>query len=287
MANLRESNVANRGAIGRNRRRIEVFLEGKDDLALFGTYWCQSLNERVDFRCAEEGPRPLSGCTGVRENVRFLREVGGVAAFGILDRDAVLDDIEACEIDDAKFLSRNTARDPYLYYTLYWEVENYLVRASALEETRCDGSAHPEPCRPLAAVHSELREHCDTLVPHAAINAHRHRLGKPNLGDGATDRCATRQEVDVHFRANHLNSATAAELTDYEGWMQRIDAFDRPHGNDEERVASMQRRIHGKAILHRFFKRRNIQSEMRWHVARKITPPDELRQVLEYWISTV
>ncbi len=165
MANLREDNVPNRGAVGRNRKKVKVFLEGKDDLAFLSLYWFPELKDRIDFRLAQEGPIPESGCNGVRKNVRFLREQGSSLAFGILDRDAIPDAIEACELDDHQFLNRNSEREPFIYYTLFWEIENYLIQAEPMEEERCDSSRDPEPCRPIAEVHQELREHCQTLIP--------------------------------------------------------------------------------------------------------------------------
>lgn len=285
MANLRERSLSNRGAIERNRRRVEVFLEGKDDLSLFGLYWFQSLKDKVEFRCAEKGPIPTPGCNGVRDNVRHLREVGGVVAYGILDRDALPDSLEACETDDGIFLSRNANREPFIYYTLFWEIENYLIRATEMEQDRCDNSRNPELCRPDFEVYRELREHCDTLVPHAAINVHLHRRGIKKVGDGATNEYATRAEVDAFFRQCHLGTASDGDLAEYDDWLKRIDAFDSPGKPDEERVALMQRRIHGKAILQRFFNRRKIESEVRWRLARKSSAPAELVAILAEWTS--
>jgi hypothetical protein len=289
VANLRARELQGTGAIGRNRRRIKVFLEGKDDFALFSMYWFPEEKDKVEFCKAEDGPVKQSGCRGVLANVRHQRESTGTQAFGIVDRDALLTEnlfSEVSETDDQAFLENNLQRNPYVYCTLFWEIENYLIAAREMEQIRCDSQNHPEPCRPEDIVNQELREHCDALVPHSAINACRHEYGKVKVNDGSTNEHETRAEVDAFFRENLLASAAPEEVQRYEQWVDSVLAFDDANKADHERTRLMQRRIHGKALLQRFFRRRNIQNEVRWHLARQCTKPLEIEAKLQDWINS-
>lgn len=288
MANLRARELQGAGAIGRNRRRIKVFLEGKDDLALFSWYWFSDQKDFVEFCKAEDGPIKQSGCRGVQANVRHHRENTGTPAFGIVDRDALLAEnffTEVSETDDRVFVEGNLQRDPFIYCTLFWEVENYLIEAQGMETIRCDSQPHPEQPRPVEIVHQELREHCDALIPHAAINAYLHEHGKQKVNDGCTNTQGNRVDVDTFFRANHLASLSKEEIARYQEWVSSVDAFDDLNKSDQERIRLMQRRIHGKALLQRFFRRRNIQSEVRWHLARQCAKPQEIEAKLQEWIN--
>lgn len=288
MANLRARELQGTGAIGRNRRRIKVFLEGKDDFALFSMYWFADQKDKIEFCKAEDGPIKQSGCRGVQANVRHHRESTGTPAFGIVDRDALLAEnlfSEVSETNDQVFVEKNLQRNPYVYCTLYWEVENYLIEAREMERVRCDSQNHPERCRVEEQVHLELREHCEALIPHAAINACLHEHCKPKVSDGSTNNHANRAAVDTLFRTTQLKNTTPQQLENYESWLTSVEAFDDVSKPDQERVRLMQRRIHGKAVLQRFFRRRNIQNEVRWHLARQCTKPQEIEAKLQEWIN--
>ncbi len=288
MANLRAKELQGTGAIGRNRRRIKVFLEGRDDFALFSMYWFPEEKDKVEFCKAEDGPVKQSGCRGVLANVRHQRESAGTQAFGIVDRDALLAEnlfSEVSETDDQTFLDKNLQRNPYVYCTLFWEVENYLIEAREMERIRCNSQKYPEPCRTEDTVRQELREHCETLVPHAAINAYLHEQGSSGVGDGITNNHADRASVDSFFRTVKLANTTPQQIECYESWMVSIDAFDDVSQTDQERIRLMQRRIHGKAVLQRFFRRRNIKDEVRWHLASQCAKPLEIEAKLQEWIN--
>lgn len=289
MANLRAKELLGEKSIARNRRRIKVFLEGQDDFRLFETYWFSDQKEKIEFCKAEDGPVEQSGCRGVLANVRNYREETGTAAFGIVDRDALMSENllqDVSNADDQAFLDSNQQRNPYIYCTLYWEVENYLIAAKEMEQVRYDSQSNPEPLRPEESVQRELREHCDALIPHAAINAYLHEHGKPKVNDGCTNAQGNRADVDSFFRANHLASLSQEEIGRYQEWVSSVDAFDDLNKSDQERIRLMQRRIHGKALLQRFFRRRNIQSEVRWHLARQCTKPQEIEAKLQEWINS-
>lgn len=289
MANLRARELQGTGAIGRNRRRIKVFLEGKDDFALFSMYWFADQKDKIEFCKAEDGPIKQSGCRGVKANVRHHRENTGAPAFGIVDRDALLAEnlfSEVSETNDQTFIEKNLKRNPYVYCTLFWEVENYLIEAREMERHRCNNQGNPEPCRLEESVHQELREHCEALIPHAAINAYLHEQGSSGVGDGSTNRYADRASIDQFFRTTKLANTTPLQMKCYESWLASIDAFDDASQSDKERVRLMQRRIHGKAVLQRFFYQRNVRQEVRWHLADRCPKPQEIEAKLQEWITS-
>ena len=289
MANLRARELQGTGAIGRNRRRIKVFLEGKDDFALFSMYWFAEQKDKIEFCKAEDGPIKQSGCRGVQANVRHHRENTGTPAFGIVDRDALLAEnlfSEVSETDDRVFVEKNLQRDPYVYCTLFWEVENYLIEAREMEQVRCNSQRYPEPCRTEDKVHQELREHCEALVPHAAINAYLHEHGRSGVSDGSTNQHADRASVDLFFRTTKLANTPPERVERYESWLASVDAFDDTSRSDRERIRLLQRRIHGKAMLQRFFYQRNVQQEVRWHLASRCTKPQEIEAKLQEWITS-
>jgi len=286
--NLRAEELQGTGAIERNRRRIKVFLEGKDDLALFSMYWFAHQKDKIEFCKAEDGPIKQSGCRGVQANVRCQRENNGAPAFGIVDRDALLAEnlfSEVSETNDRVFVEKNLERNPYVYCTLFWEVENYLIKAREMELVRCNSQKYPEPCRTEEKIEQELREHCETLVPHAAINAYLHELGSPSVGNGITNDYPDRTAVDSFFRTTKLAMMPPQQVKRYESWLTSVDAFDDASRSDSERVRLMQRRIHGKAMLERFFYQRNVRHEVRWHLASQCTKPQEIEAKLQEWTN--
>lgn len=288
MANLRARELQGTGAIGRNRRRIKLFLEGKDDFALFSMYWFADQKDKIEFCKAEDGPIKQSGCRGVQANVRHHRENTGAPAFGIVDRDALLAEnlfSEVSETDDRVFVEKNLQHNPYVYCTLFWEVENYLIEAQEMEQVRCNSQKYPEPCRPEEKIHQELREHCEALVPHAAINAYLHELGSQGVGNGITNGHPDRAAVDSFFRTIKLANTPPEQVERYESWLASVDAFDDTSRTDRERVRLLQRRIHGKAMLERFFYQRNVRQEVRWHLASLCTKPQEIEAKLQEWIN--
>ncbi|MDR3159723.1 MAG: DUF4435 domain-containing protein [Zoogloeaceae bacterium] len=285
MSNLRAEEMETAAAISKNRRRIKVFLEGRDDFSLFSLYWFQSYANEIEFCEAEKGPAQLSGCRGVLENVRKLREDAGSNAFGIVDRDALLVEnrfADISETNDNVFLKNTHDRNPYIYYTLYWEIENYLVAVRKMEEVRCDSLHEPLPCRSDEVVAKEIWEHCETLIPHAAINIFFHKRGRSKWGDGATNNYNTRREVESHICESFLQEG---EFECYQSLVDLVETFDDTSLLPWERVRLMLRRIHGKALLQRFFRRSNVQGKMHWHLARGCPGPTEIVNKLQEWVN--
>lgn len=287
MANLRERQFDSAQVKGRYRHRVEIYVEGKDDSALFRNFWFGDLVDRVDFIEAENGPVNHSGCEGVRRNVAAQRQ-RGILAFGLIDRDALLDTQLANETDDSTYLSRTASQYSHLHYTLLWEIENYLIDPEALEQYRADSKAMGA-ARPIAVVEQEIREHCEALLPHAACNASLHMGGIKKLPDGYTNSHLDRISVERHIQATELPKQDPAIQATYVQNLALVDAFDDPAQTDRIRIRLLKRRIHGKALLKRFAYQHQLQGEIPFHVARKISPTqsplNELRDQIEAWLS--
>ncbi|WP_175684561.1 DUF4435 domain-containing protein [Burkholderia anthina] len=286
MASLTGQGLTSSQIKSRYAKRIEVFIEGQDDIAVYGTFWFKHLADRLQFRLAEDGPAKHSGCVGVEKNVAIQR-TAGIDAYGIIDRDSLEDIPVACATDDNAFLASNRARDPYVYFTLRWELENYLVDPATWERERVDLLHRGAGQRLDQEVVEELVAHCEALIPHAAANAFRKERGKQKLGDGACRVYADRAEVQRFLDTNILTGLNATERAEYDAWVQRIEAFDEPTAPPAERLVKLCRRIHGKALLDRFCYRHRLQVDIRFAVARVLSGnvPSELNDAISGWIG--
>lgn len=270
----------------RYSRKIIVYLEGDDDVAFYKNYWFNNLLSKIDFFPAEEGPSRLSGCNGVYKNVSIDR-LAGVNAYGISDRDALISralDL-ANEAKDAVYLNAIQKKFPHQHFTLYWELENYLIDPKSLEEERADAT-NLGTTRPLSDVIHELCLHCITTIPHAAYNSFLQSKGQCKIGDGATNPHPDRHAVQAFVDSRILKPEDTAE---YSRHLADVEAFDLPKADDSARLAAIRRRIHGKAVLFRFRHVHNMgNSEIRFRLARKLStsPPADVAQKLQHWITT-
>ena len=227
-----------------------IYVESEEDQYVFGECWFRESLSAVEFKPAMD-KASVSGCTGVIEAVTKELQAGN-SAWGIVDRDTTMaHDLWHLvdETDDSKF----EAAKPFgtsIKVLHRWEMENYLVDAEALEHHRA--AISKQPARNLAAVHQELLNCCDALVPHAAINAVLHAKKQSGLGDGYSDRFATRTDVDADIKAFKFPHLSPEEQSDYGQCITKIEAFDTPASPDEIRVNSLLRRVYGKAVLSRF-----------------------------------
>lgn len=263
--------------------RVEIYVEGQDDLGVYKNYWFAHLSDKTTFRLAETGPIAVSGCTGVEQNVLHQRSAG-IQAYGLVDRDAITDLEFSCTPNDAFFLEKNQNSNPNVYYTLRWELENYLIDAAAWEQERVNAKTRGEGRRSPSEVMEEILSHCDILIAHAAANALLQQLGRPKIGDGFGFNAETKEAFE-QLLFNGPFKDIQEERAGYNAWKMKIEAFDLPHGSVEQRVFAISRRIHGKALFTRFFKKYNIQDDKRFSVAGRIATqiPEELSALINEW----
>jgi hypothetical protein len=286
MASIRGRGLSTAQIRSRYAKKVEIYVEGIDDLGVYQNYWFSNIADKASFKLSESGPVPISGCVGVERNVLHQRQAG-IQAYGLVDRDSIEDTEFACTVDDATFVSENHNKNPNIYYTLRWELENYLIDAVAWEQERVNAKTRGAGRRPSNEVLAEILRHCDILVAHAAANTTLHILGLPKIGDGFGTRAETRDEFEEMLFAGPLKGFSAEQRRLYENWKSKIEAFDIPGGTIEERVFAIARRIHGKALLERFFKKYSIQDDKRFSVAGQIAGrvPHELLQKVNEWIA--
>jgi hypothetical protein len=286
MGSIRGKGFTTNQLKSRYRKKVEVFLEGADDLGVYKNYWFAGLVDKIHFRLAEDGDLALPGCNGVERNVISQRSAG-IDAYGLIDRDAVNDIHLACDPDDVAFVSTNSGRNPHVYYTIRWELENYLVDASAWEHERVNAKTRGEGRRSDDEVVAELLEHCKILVAHAAANVVRHLRGQPKIGDGFGTGAKCRADFENLLFTGPMRNASQADRAEYNQWVEKIEAFDIPSSPPIIRLLAMCRRVHGKALIERFFRTYNIQDDKRFSVAGRLAAnvPNELAARVQSWID--
>jgi hypothetical protein len=264
------------------RNKIIVYLEGDDDITIYKNYWFRNIIDKVDFKLAKDGVVPIPGCYGVEMNVLSQRQAG-VKAFGFIDRDAVQDFLHINETDDSKYILANSQRNQYVHYTVRWELENYLIDPEILEQERVNDKGKGIGRRETAIVAAELVQQCDLLKVHAAANIVLHQAKMKKVEDGFA--------LNVNQRALYESAILAkyippSEIPFYSSCLADIEAFDLPGQSAEKRLASLVRRVHGKALFMRFFYMHKIQHEKKFSVADKLCArvPEELKNKLHSWV---
>ena len=260
-----------------------MFLEGGDDLCIYKHYWFQNYADKIDFRVAEEGVVSIPGCSGVETNVLLQRQAG-VKAYGFVDRDSVSDFPHSNETDDERYLDENKRQNQFVYRTVRWEIENYLIDPEVLEQIRVNEKAKGVGKRTVAEVAAELLLHCDVLKVHAAANIVLHQARKKKIEDGFASGTRERTEYEAQVFDKYISEA---EKEEYQRSLSKIEAFDPTNESVEKRLSSLIRRVHGKALFMRFFYEHRIQGEKRFSVADKLCTrvPDELASVLGAWVT--
>ena len=288
MANARNLGLASNQLKSNYRKEVEVYVEGADDLGIYKNYWFPNLAGKVAFKRAEDGDIPVPGCAGVEKNV-MVKRLAGANAYGLIDRDSIEDMHLTCETDDISFVTRNHNRNPHIYVTIRWEIENYLIDSAAWEQARVDAKTRGEGKRTVAEVEKELLEHCDVLIAHAAANAVRSnaRLGK--IGDGYEAEAKTRADFEARLFNGPMKALTVEEKQEYNNWIKKIEAFDIPDAPARQRILAVCRRLHGKALLERFRRKHKIDNDIRFGIARSLSEaakvPSEIVDKLNSWIG--
>lgn len=266
-----------------------IYVESEEDRHVFGDCWFRDRLSKVEFKPAVS-VATASGCNGVISAVSD-ELLAGNAAWGIVDRDAVMScdywDI-VNETDDSVY----EVKKPFgnnIKTLCRLEMENYLVDAEALEFYSAGIARQPE--RQLDAVYQELFDHCQALIPHAAINAVSHLHRQKGFGDGYTNRFSSRTQVDSDIQSILLPKLPATAASDYAQHLAKVDAFDYPELEPIDRVNGLLRRVHGKAVLERFKFVHKINFELDGLLAKRIEEkcrvPTELANFVANIASTI
>lgn len=260
-----------------------IYVESAEDLYIFGECWFKDRLSRVEFLPAAS-QCGFEGCSAVIQAVSDERTVGN-SAWGIVDRDVVMSQnlwYLVHETDDSRF-EQAQPFGPKVKVLCRWEMESYLVDTEVLEQ--CRAELHSQAQRPASDIDQELLDHCQALIPHAAINAVCHEERVAGLPDGYTDRFATRSEVEGDILANILPKKIEQGQAQYFHHRQLVDAFDLVNAAPRARVGALLRRVAGKAVLKRYGARHHISIDLKGLLANRIKDknrvPDEIASFVE------
>lgn len=262
-----------------------LYLESKTDRYIYAEVWFRDHQKSIEFTAVDDACR-TAGCKAVIEHVQTQRDQGN-PAWGVVDRDALMThdywDL-VWETDDIRYCAEKPFGS-YIKATLLWELESYLADAEVLEAYTARTQLRDK--RLTEQVYSELCEHCEALVPHAAYNAMAHEYRKRQLPDGMTDQFSDRQAVETHLQSKMLSDCTEDEKKAYNVNIKKVDQFANQNGASLQNLESMKRRIHGKALLSRWVKQCKLTGTLSHHIghlAEELSSrnriPDELRSFL-------
>jgi hypothetical protein len=240
---------------------------------------------KVEFQPASTSAA-LPGCNGVIAAVSEELQAGN-AAWGIVDRDTVMshDNWALVHETDDSIYEANKPFGDNIKALCRWEMESYLVDWEALEHHRaCFAKELP---RSEPTVYQELLDHCQALVPHAAINAVSHFHRQKGLGDGYTNRFSSRIQVDDEIQDTQLPKLPTGAASEYAQHLAQVEAFDYPGLPLKDRVNGLLRRVHGKAVLERFKYVHKIQIEFDGLLAKRIEEKGRVPVEIDNFITQV
>ncbi|MEA3548932.1 MAG: hypothetical protein U9R66_14900 [Thermodesulfobacteriota bacterium] len=262
-----------------------VYVESEEDQYVFGECWFKEHLSKIEFKPAK-AKCDSDGCNAVLKAVREERQAGN-PAWGVVDRDILManDRWNFVHETNDELYERAQPFGNTIKVLCRWEMESYLVDVEALENVKASSKMEPE--RPLAEVTQELVDHCHVLVPHAAINAVLHLHKIKGLGDGYTNRFNTPDDVNTDIHQKHIPRLPGNGLADYDKHLSLVSAFDLPEDALESQLNALLRRIHGKALLERFFHASHkIQVDTRGLLANRIKEksriPQEIKEFVEH-----
>lgn len=263
-----------------------IYVESEEDSYVYGECWFKNRLSKLEFKTATQ-KCSTDGCDAVINAVEMERQAGN-SAWGIVDRDVIMSkemwDL-VNETDDRVFETAKPFGDE-IKVLCRWEMESYLADGEALEHIQASLNMQPE--RALPIVYRELLDHCMVLIPHAAINAVLHINKKKGVGDGYTNRFSTDQEVFGHFKNTQIPSLPTGADETYYSHLPLVEAFDFPEAPVEVRLNSLLRRVHGKALLERFFhSSRQIQAGVKGLLANRIKEKSRIPPEIEVFVDAV
>jgi hypothetical protein len=214
-----------------------VFLESEDDLQIIAKRWFFDEGQDVFFQPADACQPGLGGggCRAVIDLVAQARG-NGISAFGIVDRDVLLNDNNWSlwwQDQDKLFLDARPYGD-HIRILLRWELENYLLdlNAMAIEANdagmtsshtadsilsmclECSGELKDKSAATVAAKANNLSKIADAFGcnPHlkgaSLTNALQQNLVNKGLGNATQELAAPRAQIDEFDAPN----APALEL---------------------------------------------------------------------------
>jgi hypothetical protein len=263
-----------------------VYVESEEDNYVYGECWFKDRLSKLEFKAATV-KCSTDGCDGVLNAVTMERQAGN-PAWGIVDRDIVMGkkmwDLVHETNDDTFERAKPFGKE--IKVLCRWEMESYLVDGEALEHIQASLNMKPE--RPLPDVFQELLDHCFVLIPHAAINAVLQLHKRNGVGDGYTNPFSTDVDVFGHFQKTQIPKLPESVQADYNRELPLVEAFDSLGASAEVRLIALLRRIHGKALLERFFHvSHRIQTDVKGLLANRIKEKSRIPEEIEAFVNKV
>ncbi|MDM8543235.1 hypothetical protein QUF90_19340 [Desulfococcaceae bacterium HSG9] len=235
----------------RQRGGVIVFVESEDDYQIFAERWFFDIGEKLTFESADrDTPERGGGGCGVVCNLVDKAIDDGICAFGIIDRDSLMNN-DLWEIwweeNDERFLEYRPFGDR-IRVLLRWELENYLLDAKAMEieiadERFCSPRSSKQCAQDCLKYASELKN-----IASAHIVLQRYKCGKLNPGFGSNPPhtgAKLHDKLIAHLDKKSVPTAQdtlAAERTS-------VDRFDRPDADVLQRWERLSRMVDGKGTL--------------------------------------
>lgn len=248
----------------RSLNKTIVYLESEEDIQIVAERWFFDAKEKVEFKSADEGSG--GGGTSVINKVKEARREG-VTAFGVIDRDVLLqqqqwdlwweadDDV----LDDAQIFGE------CIHVLHRWEIENYLLQVDALECVLADKEGRSE--REKGDALKAFLDDMPSLSWLAAAHCFLHEKGKKFPGGfGQQEQGDALHQLLCRHLDKHGVSDAAETLVDYK---KKVDAFAHGAQNDEQQWQQGTRLLDGKRVL----KRLGL-SDYRYSLARWIKQED-------------
>jgi len=225
-----------------------VYLESEEDVQIIKERWFFDEGRYVEFKSVDVGFG--GGCTQVINQVEFDRSKG-VNAFGIVDRDALLQ----CrlwdfwwELDDLAFASSRPLGE-HIKILKRWEIENYLLTPYEIEIVLSDKEFRS--LRSTQDVIEELLEHAEDvkLLSAAAVYCHKHGHSFPNGFASNKKRDDLQSEIEDYL-SGRIDNYTTSRLENY---VAKIETFAEDINEIIfERWERLNRLLDGKRMLRRF-----------------------------------
>jgi hypothetical protein len=272
-------------SIGKWLDKYRVYVESSEDRDVLEKWFSDDLGE-IHFLSADHGGLGGGGCTAVCNQVQASREAA-IPAAGIVDRDKLFNDKHwdlLWQTDDIAFRDARPY-GPDIHVLLRWELENYLLDPVALARVIADAK-HGRQAPSQVDIENELLGHWECLIPimAASVLLHERDMDSPGDGYGSTKSC---EQISIELDQTLLPGKFGIHFVwqdAFNGYKQKLSAFDAPAVAAPERLESVLRIADGKRLIERVKVKHGLQHELRGYLSRAIKElalvPSELKNFL-------
>jgi hypothetical protein len=271
----------------RQRGGVIVFVESEDDYQIFAERWFFGVGEKLTFEPADrDTPERGGGGCGVVCSLVDKAIVDGICAFGIIDRDSLMNN-NLWEIwweeNDERFLEYRPFGDR-IRVLLRWELENYLLDPEAMETVIAD--------KRLCAVRSaetcacDCLKYADELKNLATTNIILQCTGsKINPGFGTNPR---QTGSELHNKLiTHLTNKSVPKPKEVMAEKRAfVDRFDQSDAEPLKRWERLTRMIDGKSALKYLGSRLGVDIDQhRGALARRIWEQNRIPEDIQGYVD--